>query len=592
MTTHSLPRLAEYLEALGQSGGTILVTGHRGPFYAGLRRVPARTLLEAVATGLGEEKYREIIVLSGRGAHLPKDVRVGPNLTVGIQLLSWYLRPPVAIEEKPSATPPVDSEHGRDDDDDDDDDDDFLSFDELSVFTAQRGNRVLQNLEGVDWRSRLHDILKTVEQACGYQWINGSAERMADGPRTGTVIVLDDTLLTPPQFPFAPGTQLEPQSAALLTRRFAVLGKEAKRAGVYLIVLSASEERAQGLRDGTFFRVALHDGQDDFGGREYLKAIDAMPGISLPESRIIPWPTVPADRPFGERVGEANMPLYDALRGHPPREIPDPIARIEKMVGMDQVVQQLRSLQQGLEMEKQRRLNGLTTQPPRLHTILQGPPGTGKTTVARALGEIFADLGILSGGFKAVKRSDLVGSYLGHTEARTRQICQEALGGVLFIDEAHQLASGGETDFGRQAIQELMSWMLDYQDRLAVVIAGYPSEIKTFLDVDPGLPSRFAKTVTLNDYTDDQVIEILRLQAAAMDDVLEEAALPIARTLITNHRSHCEAARQPFSNGRVAENIIREARVARDSRLFGTRPNRDDLTILKAEDFAHVQLDG
>ncbi|MDD4563169.1 MAG: AAA family ATPase, partial [Syntrophomonadaceae bacterium] len=143
----------------------------------------------------------------------------------------------------------------------------------------------------------------------------------------------------------------------------------------------------------------------------------------------------------------------------------------------------------------------LKADPTALHMVFKGNPGTGKTTVARILGRIFNEIGILSKGhLLEVERADLVGEYIGHTAQKTREILKRAMGGIVFIDEAYSLAQGGERDFGKEAITTLVKAMEDYRDNLVVILAGYSQEIDRFLKSNPGLRSRFPIHIDFCDY--------------------------------------------------------------------------------------------
>src|SRR5699024_135677 len=127
-----------------------------------------------------------------------------------------------------------------------------------------------------------------------------------------------------------------------------------------------------------------------------------------------------------------------------------------------------------------------------LHMLFKGNPGTGKTTVARQLAKALYELEVLSKGqFVEVDSSELVGEYIGQTDQKTKKIVQKAMGGILFIDEAYSLARGGHKDFGREAIDSLVKYMEDYQNELIIILAGYSNEMDYFLQLNPGLKSRF-----------------------------------------------------------------------------------------------------
>jgi SpoVK/Ycf46/Vps4 family AAA+-type ATPase len=136
------------------------------------------------------------------------------------------------------------------------------------------------------------------------------------------------------------------------------------------------------------------------------------------------------------------------------------------------------------------------------HLVFTGNPGTAKTTVARLIARIYRSLGLLSSGHVVeVQRADLVGEYVGKTAPRTRAVCEKAMGGVLFVDEAYELTPRSTNDYGAEAIAELLTQMENHRDELIVIAAGYPKQMDEFLDANPGMRSRFANRVDFPDYS-------------------------------------------------------------------------------------------
>src|SRR5205085_2701903 len=188
---------------------------------------------------------------------------------------------------------------------------------------------------------------------------------------------------------------------------------------------------------------------------------------------------------------------------------------LEAMVGLGNVKSEVNKLLASLEVERRRRDQGLPVFATSRHMVFTGPPGVGKTVVARAIGDIYRSLGVLRKGHLVVAdRSALVASYVGPTAPKTLDVCRTALDGLLFVDEAYSLtAAESRGDFGREAIEALLKYMEDHRDRLVVIVAGYPAEMHRFIASNPGLASRFTKTIDFPPYASYELCEIFRAMA-------------------------------------------------------------------------------
>ena len=260
----------------------------------------------------------------------------------------------------------------------------------------------------------------------------------------------------------------------------------------------------------------------------------------------------------------------------------DSLADLNQLVGLDTVKEQIANLVALARFNVARGTN--TTQPNAVapHMVFVGNPGTCKTTVASHLGNIYKALGILrSGHVKVTSRADLVGGYVGQTAPKVRNACRAARNGVLFIDEAYSL-SESKDEFGQEAIETLLLEMENNRGRLAVVIAGYPGLMKTFIASNPGLQSRFDRQIVFDDYSDAELVEIFILFATNQNLILGDGALETLRVCIAS------AVRgKDFGNGREARRWL-EASVEAQARSWveqgGT--NEAALRILSPESIA------
>jgi Holliday junction resolvasome RuvABC ATP-dependent DNA helicase subunit len=262
----------------------------------------------------------------------------------------------------------------------------------------------------------------------------------------------------------------------------------------------------------------------------------------------------------------------------------DPLSRLQGLVGLHGVKADVTSMINLNKMAKRRLDAGLSAPPMARHLVFAGAPGTGKTTVARLYGEVLAQLGVLrSGHLVEVARADLVAQIIGGTAIKTTEAFERALGGVLFIDEAYTLSSGrGGTgpDFGREAIDTLVKLMEDHRDDVVVIAAGYSKEMSQFLAANPGMESRFSRTLEFANYTPEELVTIVRLQCRAHDYRLEEEA---AAALLAYFEKIPKDG--TFGNGRTARRVFERMADRQASRLSTTPPGSSaDLTLLTVED--------
>ncbi|QHT62689.1 AAA family ATPase [Paenibacillus lycopersici] len=258
--------------------------------------------------------------------------------------------------------------------------------------------------------------------------------------------------------------------------------------------------------------------------------------------------------------------------------------RLQSIIGLDQVKQFVHSLYAQVLIQNERKKLGLPTMSGQtLHMIFKGNPGTGKTTIARIIGSMFYELGVIQSP-KVVEtdRSGLVAQYVGQTAVLTRETVERALDGILFIDEAYSLASdtGGSNGFGQEAIDTLVKCMEDYRDRLVVILAGYNREMNSFLNTNPGLASRFPNVVEFEDYTLDELVEIaVRLYKEQAYQLEPDTVAKLRRILDVDRK-------QPnFGNARHVRNIFEKSLRRQAIRIQKSNNfSKEALTTIKAAD--------
>ena len=261
----------------------------------------------------------------------------------------------------------------------------------------------------------------------------------------------------------------------------------------------------------------------------------------------------------------------------------NPMDELNKLVGLESVKQDVRSMSNFIKMQLSRNEQGLKASPMSYHCVFTGNPGTGKTTVARILSAIYSEMGILKKGHLVeTDRSGLVAEYVGQTAVKTNNIIDSALDGILFIDEAYSLSEGGSNDYGKEAISTLLKRMEDDRDRLVVIIAGYGDEIKHFVDTNPGLQSRFNRYIHFPDYSASELHQIFCSLAQKYDYELDEMSSSKILSILTNAVDHKD---KNFGNGRFVRNLFEKTLECQANRL-ATIPNPSlaDLRLIKAVD--------
>ena len=245
-----------------------------------------------------------------------------------------------------------------------------------------------------------------------------------------------------------------------------------------------------------------------------------------------------------------------------------PYEKLDQLIGLDALKVEMRSLISFVKMQQYRMKKGLPPVPIQLHAVFTGNPGTGKTTVAKIYAELLKDCGILKRGHLIVaSRADFVAGYVGQTAGKTKKKIREALGGVLFIDEAYSLFSSTTGDFGKEVIDTLVDEMTKHNENVVVVLAGYPHEMDMLLESNPGLRSRFKKFFLFPDYSSEELLEIMTVYAKSFQYQLTEDAKQFLLIKLDE---------EPYKgNGRFATNMVDEMIQAQASRLMEAEEELD-----------------
>ncbi|MEV6598525.1 right-handed parallel beta-helix repeat-containing protein [Actinoplanes sp. NPDC051346] len=303
----------------------------------------------------------------------------------------------------------------------------------------------------------------------------------------------------------------------------------------------------------------------------------SMPATTTAAPRVLT--SQPGGSSAPEAAGTPNEMDLDSL-----------LHQLNGLVGLARAKHDVSTLVKLMQMVKWRQEMGLAPPPLSRHLVFAGNPGTGKTTVARLYGQILNALGMLAKGHLVeVDRGHLVGEYVGHTAPKTQAAFKRAMGGVLFIDEAYALVPDGQSsDFGQEAISTLVKLMEDHRDQVVVIVAGYPDQMGRFIAANPGLSSRFNRTLTFDDYLPDELVQIVAQQAREHDYELPGVTVEALAVYFSS-----ADAGNGSGNGRFARQVFQEMTERHAYRVADVGiPTKEQLSMLLPADVPeHVGVD-
>ncbi|WP_022763474.1 AAA family ATPase [Butyrivibrio sp. AD3002] len=266
----------------------------------------------------------------------------------------------------------------------------------------------------------------------------------------------------------------------------------------------------------------------------------------------------------------------------------DPMEDLNSLIGLSSIKHDVKELTDFAKVQKLRRDEGMKSVPVSLHLVFTGNPGTGKTTVARIISRIYKQIGVLSKGqLVEVDRSGLVAGYVGQTALKTQEKINQALGGVLFIDEAYALSQENDA-FGQEAIDTILKAMEDHRDDLVVIVAGYTEPMENFINSNPGLKSRFNKYIEFPDYSVDELEEIFNMNLKKYEYEVEEDAKKHIREMISQRKL---TRLENFANAREVRNLFEEIVTNQARRIAKLEnPTPEDIKLITSEDLIDKRL--